>query len=654
MPTEKEKRLRLLELEKERRRRQREKGVTPEGIESASGFFVESAKSTAAEVLSGAGAAAEQVGRYTAAPFREGITEAFTQEGGTGAKGFAEGFFRQFGEPTEEATSGEEQLEMAFGMEEGWPRTILGLGAEMVQDPLNIVSAVSATAPGKAASRALRSRALGKSQRKAAQAIAQMSKQAIKDEEVPEVIGKVVLEHDLEKLLSKPRKFREALTGKTVLSKIDPDVDDFDYVARREGSGLIGELSDDLQSKIRSVSELPNAPTISKNKLFESLEEAKFNEMADELPGVAADDRAFKRYSNKLKNELKVSGVDKKMTLEEAQRAKQRIGKRLNKSIFERPADKGLALEKDVLRDIYQGLKQSIEEGANKIEVPIEGVETNFGDYIRGQNLRLKKLIEISDNLKDIPAKELTRANIIENAVKSLKGGLSTAGAFGLAGYNPMGGFVLGAGGRSAADAVSGAAPRAARFQKFLGKKGIEKGRKAVSGAGPTRTFLQQMADEEEGRVPQSIEIEQEGAQPQSTPVQTGANVKNDVSTQPKAETIPEAIVRARLPRTTEELLEQKDLVKAKVAQMAPEMFDGVSEALDNPYQVSKIMPLVIKRFPNLFMPDRYNRFDGKVISKEDMAEATKDIEMDDNFSDYEKAEIISHMNKTGELIGVD
>jgi hypothetical protein len=654
--SEKEKELELLKLKRRRaelRKNKRQKGATAEGG-SAADFFTETAKGAAAGALGLAGEVGEQVGRYTTAPTRAGFTEAATAEGDTGVRGFAEGFSEQFGRPTAEAPTGEEQIEMATGMGEGWPRYLLGIGAEVIQDPTLLISGAAATKPGKMLSKAARRKLLGKSEERATQAIARIARPAVKDEEIPELVGRVVVEQDLENLLAKPRQMKERLSGKMRVADMDPDTA-FDYMSGREDSGLIGELSDDLHLKISSLSRDPRVGKINKENIYKRLVERKYGDVGGLSGGEKSDALRYKRKLKEILDPQKVTEMD----LSQAQRFKQNLGRKLNEKTFQATEDKAMATTREVRRDIYRTLKDAIEKAASN--VPVEeapGVVSDAGKFVRAQNQRISNLIKIADALDKSSMDEITKRGLLSKLQSAGIGGAGTAAAGAALGFDPVWSFAVGSGVRGAAEGAGfmgkhitpEAAARGARIFK-RGAKTIEPIRKGTAAAAPTQTFLERMArEDEEGREPQSLEPE-----PESTPVQTGSEINEPGIKRPDStKNVPEAVIRTKLPRTTEELIENKEMVKAKVAQMAPEFFDGVSEALDNPYELSKVMPLVVQRFPNLFMPDRYNRFDGKVLSDQDKMEASDDILNRDDLSDYQKAEILSHLNKTGRLVGVD
>jgi hypothetical protein len=113
---------------------------------------------------------------------------------------------------------------------------------------------------------------------------------------------------------------------------------------------------------------------------------------------------------------------------------------------------------------------------------------------------------------------------------------------------------------------------------------------------------------------------------------------------------IAEQVIRTKLPRDTKRFLEMKNVVKMKVAQQMPEAFDYVQDILDNtPEEVSKLLPLLIKSMPHFFVPDDYDRIDGKVTSPAGRWKAEKRIDELD-LPNHKKAEMKDRLFKTGEF----
>lgn len=114
-------------------------------------------------------------------------------------------------------------------------------------------------------------------------------------------------------------------------------------------------------------------------------------------------------------------------------------------------------------------------------------------------------------------------------------------------------------------------------------------------------------------------------------------------------QSIPEELVRTPLPRSSEEIIANKDFILAKVAQQAPEMFDAIRDTIErDPQAISEVLPALVMAAPHLFERDPYNRIDGKIVDPKMREKATQDTMGDDDLSYLEKTLIINKLNKTG------
>lgn len=118
----------------------------------------------------------------------------------------------------------------------------------------------------------------------------------------------------------------------------------------------------------------------------------------------------------------------------------------------------------------------------------------------------------------------------------------------------------------------------------------------------------------------------------------------------PSSETnIPEQLIRTPLPRTTQELMDKKPFVLAKIAQMMPEMYDAVSDVFENnPEELPQLAQVISMKMPHVFAKDKYNRFDGRIISEVDKQKAIKDTLLRQDISAIEQGKIITKLNKEG------
>ena len=115
----------------------------------------------------------------------------------------------------------------------------------------------------------------------------------------------------------------------------------------------------------------------------------------------------------------------------------------------------------------------------------------------------------------------------------------------------------------------------------------------------------------------------------------------------------PMDMIKYRIPRSTQEIINNKDKVLAKLAQngVGDQMVNSMAEALDgDPDDISNIMPVLISQIPNLFEKSKYNVFDGKFLDPNDRAKAADDISRRDDMNSIQRAKMISKINKNNEV----
>jgi hypothetical protein len=112
---------------------------------------------------------------------------------------------------------------------------------------------------------------------------------------------------------------------------------------------------------------------------------------------------------------------------------------------------------------------------------------------------------------------------------------------------------------------------------------------------------------------------------------------------------IPEQLIRTPLPRNTQQLQEKKPFVLAKIAQMMPEMFDAVKDVFDNnPENLGELAQVISMQMPHVFEKDKYNRFDGRILSEKDKQMAIKDTLLRKDINSIQQAKIITKLNQEG------
>ena len=114
-------------------------------------------------------------------------------------------------------------------------------------------------------------------------------------------------------------------------------------------------------------------------------------------------------------------------------------------------------------------------------------------------------------------------------------------------------------------------------------------------------------------------------------------------------------IVQYEIPRTVPEILAQKDVVMAKiqsevqdpqVLMMAQQMLDGLQK---NPETVKPVLGQLANMMPQIFVKDKYNRFDG-IVPMDMRPVAIEDIKQSD-VSPAIKAQKINLLHNRGQLL---
>ena len=115
----------------------------------------------------------------------------------------------------------------------------------------------------------------------------------------------------------------------------------------------------------------------------------------------------------------------------------------------------------------------------------------------------------------------------------------------------------------------------------------------------------------------------------------------------------PKDVINFKIPRSTQAIMENKDMVLAKLVQQGadPAIVDAITEGLNGTgKEVSKAIPFIINQMPLLFEDSKYNVFDGKFLDPNDRAKAADDISRRDDLNSIERARMINKINKTGEV----
>jgi len=116
---------------------------------------------------------------------------------------------------------------------------------------------------------------------------------------------------------------------------------------------------------------------------------------------------------------------------------------------------------------------------------------------------------------------------------------------------------------------------------------------------------------------------------------------------------LPLQLIEYQIPRNSQEILANKDVVLAKVAQMSndPKLTEMFKDALEtHPEKLTKVLPALVLQFPDLFEDDDYNRVDGKIFDPILKQKALTDIRNSRKYSTREKAQISKRLETEGIL----
>ena len=114
----------------------------------------------------------------------------------------------------------------------------------------------------------------------------------------------------------------------------------------------------------------------------------------------------------------------------------------------------------------------------------------------------------------------------------------------------------------------------------------------------------------------------------------------------------PREMINFRIPRSTQGILQNKELVIGKLAQnnVPDELISTITQALNDDHEaVSNIAPMIIQQFPGIFERSKYEAFDG-IIASTDRARAADAISKKDDMNSIQKAKAINGINKSGIL----
>jgi len=497
--------------------------------------------------------------------------------------------------------------------------------------------------------------------------------------------GARLVEENLQGLLRNPTKLYEKLTGETdKITKTVPDGLDFATIKNQaRKKGLIKEASDSVDTLLSSIEkDYEIEPILPSDLMMRNLlDKAKINisptsgETVDldkvegilqgvlkpytkvEVPGKIIDvppkvpmgesDYLIRGQFDALKN-MREGGLEKaikqpkseiaeipnKLTLTELQKLRKNIGKQVSDLTFYATSDKNVALEKDTLASLYRELGEVIKTQLKGRPIVVGNTKVkDAAEYYENHNNRLKQFLDIESLLEYVDAKELKNVDL-SGKLLGLAAQAPILGGVGLAGSMfdmpiATGGAVVGAGLSAARTAGRMAEEAAPEYLSSIFKQASRVPSIPYSAAlAPVRGTIQYMREgqpvNELGRGPNSV-----------------------------TELSPKDLIKYRIPRSTQGILENKEKVLAKLSQQGvpKEMIHTVAQAMNGePDDLSNLASIMVSQFPDLFEKSKYMVFDGKFLNPNDKAKAADDISKRDNLDSIQRAKMISKINKTGEV----
>lgn len=146
------------------------------------------------------------------------------------------------------------------------------------------------------------------------------------------------------------------------------------------------------------------------------------------------------------------------------------------------------------------------------------------------------------------------------------------------------------------------------------------------------------------------------------TPAATVGAVANIPSAQQQLlmrKGIVENLADYEIPRNVDELMQNKDLAMAKIAQVTndPNIVNMVDDALNkHPDKASDMLRVLSIKYPNIMTADKYDRVDNKIFNIDPMLkqqmihQAYKDVENNSSLSNTEKVMLQNGLNRDGSL----
>jgi len=521
--------------------------------------------------------------------------------------------------------SKEETIPLPFTEEKVSPAGLAALPVDIATDPQTYFSPASALLK-KPIQKALAKRGAKQASKAVSKFItaAKMAKEGVD----PNIIGHQLYSEDVLKYITNPNKLYRKL-GKEPAMDVIESGGKIAYKKKLQGSGYIGEAVEDLTDfTTQMTKELGSEAIAPRESLAYRVSSRIITPMVTEGTAEVYDPKLMDKIMGMVNGIVMKPNSKKVLTLSDLLDLKREVGKQLKSKTY-------YAMESDavpLLKEVHLNLGREIDD---MIVGALDGVKTNWkgvavdnaADYYKVSNTRASSMIKLkevleSTDLKNIQAKDIYQ--FLAEGAAWVGGGALVGPAIG----TPMHGAMIG-----------GTFHTLRETGKFVSKKTPEvmaRGFKAAEKATPLmlrgvptmqRTMRGDYGMEERKYPDQSM----------MTPTQS----------------LPEQLMNQEIPRSTEAVMENPNLFLAKVAQQTDnqDLVIQLGEAMKHPRKLEKFLPLIARQYPNLFEFDEYGAWDRKLIDPADRQLYTKDIMKRDDLNEYQKAEVIDHLNKTHEML---
>jgi hypothetical protein len=409
-------------------------------------------------------------------------------------------------------------------------------------------------------------------------------------------------------------------------------------------------------------------------KYDEMVERSKIEYAADRLIERLKRDKSYKQEIMVKDLEFRdhlIESLNKKVftapnhwSLEDMMNLRTKLGKKLTSKEFH--TDKVLPEYKQVVQQVYDALRDEIEGSLKGIPSNVKGFDGKPLDAARYYDLQSNAIHQMM-NLKTLLRDEVIKGNKDPDMLAKLlalsSGGIAAAGV-GI-GSEMMGGnmsipYYLAAPAaiagsytavkKASPSLVAKSASRLGQFTDFAEKFPVletaEAGAKSLRDQYVTSNPEQLQQEPQGGNYPKWLNTPPAFPQAFSGRSPQSLGITNMT---------PMQVAKMKLPRSSKGLLENKELVIAKLAMnnVPDDLIKTVSHALNNnPAAVEKLGGMVVTMFPALFEDSKYALFDGKLVNPQEATLVNQDVKKNEKLNSIQKAKIRSRVNDKGEYIG--